>query len=112
MGGDSFLAFYGIKFALSPQDEAELDACGSRTDPRCIAARRVGLDSFSGRLTNGEDYFLYLGKRIAMLGLENDTHSAQSADHLSTLAEQVSAQLKAAGFTQPAEFHFQLIAEY
>jgi hypothetical protein len=112
MGADSFIAFYGIKIELDQDNEDELDACGMQTDPRCREAKRVGLESFSGRMTDGEDYFLYIGRRLASLGLENDQHSARSLEQLSSLAVDVKSKLKAAGFLQSPELHFQFIGQY
>jgi hypothetical protein len=48
MGADAFVAFYGIKIRLDPDDEETLDACGAGTDPRCMAAKEVGLETHSG----------------------------------------------------------------
>jgi hypothetical protein len=112
MGADSFIAFYGIKIELDPGNEDELDACGMQTDSRCREAKRVGLESFSGRMTDGEDYFLYIGRRLAWLGLENGQHSAQSLEQFSSMAVDVKAKLKAAGFLQSPELHFQFIGQY
>jgi len=112
MGADSFIAFYGIKLELDPDDEDELDACGMDTDPRCLRAKRAGLETFSGRMTDGEDYFLYIGRRLAWLGLEHDQHRTQSAEQLATVAADVRAKLMAADFSQSPEIHFQFIGQY
>jgi hypothetical protein len=112
MGADSFIAVYGVKIALDPENEEELDACGAETDPRCLAAKRAGLESFSGRMTDGEDYFLLIGRKVAWLGIEHDQHSTQSVERLSSIASEVSAKLKVAGFEQPPELHFQFIGQY
>lgn len=112
MGADSFIAMYGIKIALDPDDEDEQDACGSDTDPRCQAARRAGLESFSGRMTDGEDYFLYIGQRVAWLGVEHDPHAVSSAEELQAMAQEVAQRLKAAGFAQAPALHLQLMAQY
>jgi len=112
MGADSFIAFYGIKFDLDPDDEDELDACGSDADPRCVQAKRAGLETFTGRMTEGEDYFLYIGRRLAWLGVEHEQHLKQSAEQLSSTAADVRARLQAAGFAQQPELHFQFIGQY
>ncbi|MDR7272098.1 hypothetical protein J2X20_004772 [Pelomonas saccharophila] len=112
MGADSFIAFYGIKFELDPDDEDELDACGADTDPRCQKARRAGLETFTGRMTDGEDYFLYVGRRVAWLGIEHDQHLKQSAEQLASIATDVKAKLRAADFAQAPELHFQFIGQY
>ncbi|GAB2842707.1 hypothetical protein GCM10027277_07430 [Pseudoduganella ginsengisoli] len=112
MGADSFVAFYGVKIALNPDDEEVFDACGDNTDPRCIAAQQVGLDTFNGRMTDGEDYFLYVGRQLAWMGLEHDTYAAADVKRLAGLAADVDAKLKAAGFAQAAALHFQFIGQY
>ena len=112
MGADSFISVYGVKIALDPGDEDELDACGAQTDPRCLAAKRVGLESFSGRMTDGEDYFLFIGRRLAWLGIEHSQHATQSIEDLSSIVSDVNEKLKAAGFSQVPELHFQFIGQY
>ena len=112
MGADAFIAFYGIKFELDPDDEDELDACDTGADARCLKARQVGLESYTGRMTDGEDYFLYIGARLASLGIEHDQYVAQSVEQLSSLATDVKAKLKAADFSQPPGLHFQFIGQY
>jgi hypothetical protein len=65
MGADSFIVFYGIKITIDPADEEVRVALESRSDPRCKAARQAGLQTHWGRLTDGKDYFLYIGHRVA-----------------------------------------------
>ncbi|MGM9480054.1 hypothetical protein ACS5PN_02570 [Roseateles sp. NT4] len=112
MGADSFIAFYGVKFELDPDNEDELDACDTDADPRCVQAKRAGLETFTGRMTEGEDYFLYVGRRLAWLGIEHDPHQARSAEQLSAVVEDVKAKLQVAGFSESAELHFQFIGQY
>jgi hypothetical protein len=112
MGADAFIAFYGIKFDLDPDDEGGLDACDTGTDARCLKARSAGLETYSGRMTDGEDYFLYIGRRLASLGIEHDQHVTQSVEQVSSVAADVKTKLKAAGFSQPPELHFQFIGQY
>lgn len=112
MGADSFIAFYGIKFALDPDDEDEIDACDEGTDARCVTATQAGLESFTGRMTDGEDYFLYIGRQVAWLGVEHEQHVAQPSERLSSIAREVNAKLTAAGFVQVPELHFQFIGQY
>lgn len=112
MGADSFLAFYGVKFALDPENDDEIDACGEETDPRCIAAKRVGLDVFSGRMSDGQDYFLFVGRRLAWLGLEHDKHSIHTHAGLSYVVGDVDVKLQAAGIMQLPSLHMQFIGQY
>ena len=72
MGADYFLAFYGIKIALDPDDESEQDACGLDIDQRCIRAKSARLRTHTGRMTEGTDCFLYIGRKLASIGVEAD----------------------------------------
>jgi hypothetical protein len=112
MGADSFIAFYGIKIGIDPADEGTLDALESHSDPRLKAARQVGLHTHWGRMTDGKDYFLYVGYRIGWLGVENDAHVQVALDKLIEMATGVQAKLKEAGFPESAALHFQLEAQY
>jgi hypothetical protein len=112
MGADLFVAFYGIKIPLDPDDEDMLDACGMETDPRCVAAKRGGLQTNSGRMTDGEDYFLYIGVSLASLGLEYDLYANVHRDRLVDVMDNVQTKLRAAGFTQQPSLHLQFVGQY
>ena len=112
MGADAFIAIYGIKIPLDPENEDEWDACGEETDSRCLAAKRVGLERHSGRMTDGEDYFLFIGHKVAWLGLEHDKHVAQTIESRSSIAAEVGTKLRAAGFSESPGLHFQFIGQY
>jgi hypothetical protein len=112
MGADYFLAFYGIKVALDPDDEIEQEACGLGTDPRCIRAKSAGLQTHAGRMTEGEDYFLYICRRLASIGVEADPHTAHSIAGVVAIAHDTAQRLKDAGFTEQPAMHLQLEAQY
>ena len=112
MGADSFVAFYGIKITIDPDDEQMLDALETEAAPQCKAAQRAGLQTHWGRLTDGEDYFLYVGHRIGWLGLQHDDHVQVPADELTEIVTRVQSKLKEAGFDQSPAFHLQLEAQY
>jgi hypothetical protein len=112
MGADAFVGFFGIKITLDPNDEATLDAVGSDTDPRCINAIRVGLQTHSGNMTDGEDYFLYIGHRLGWLGLEHEGHVQLSIDRLTEIQSAVIKKLKVAGFLETPALHLQFEAQY
>jgi hypothetical protein len=112
MGADAFVAFFGIKVTLDPQDEDTLDACGMETDPRCVAAKKAGLETHSGRMTDGEDYFLLIGQRLGLLGLEYEPHVKVAPDRLAALISDVQARLKQAGFNETPALHLQFEAQY
>src|SRR5262249_3364822 len=112
MGADSFVAIYGIKIGIDRADEDMLNALDSRSDPRLKAARQVGLHTHWGRMTDGEDYFLYVGHRIGWLGVENDAYVQVPLDKLIETATAVQAKLKEAGFRESPALHLQLEAHY
>lgn len=112
MGADSFVAFYGIKIAIDPDDTQLLETFETCSAPQCKAAQDAGLQTHLGRLTDGEDCFLYVGCRVGWLGLEFDGHVQVTIDELAAIASQVRSKLKEAGFDQSPALHLQLEAQY
>ena len=112
MGADSFFAFFGIKLSLDPEDEGVLDACGDETDSRCVTAKAAGLQVHSGRMTDGEDYFLYVGHRLGWIGLEGDRYTTLSEPQFIEIAASVRKRLVEAGFREKPGLHLQLEAQY
>ena len=110
MGADAFVAFYGIKISLDPDDEDTCDAYGMETHPDCVAATAAGLDTHTGRMTDGEDYFVYIGRRLGWLGIEHDGHVV--VDDLVDVAERVGPALLALGHRGVPALHLQLEAQY
>lgn len=111
MGADAFVAFYGVKIELDPDDEDVLDRCGADTDPRCVTAIAAGLDTWSGRRTDGVDYFLLIGRRLGLLGHEHAGHVAIDARSLADVAADVGQALDALGHRAPA-VHLQFCGQY
>ncbi|MDB5348118.1 MAG: hypothetical protein JWP89_6495 [Schlesneria sp.] len=112
MGADSFHAFYAIKIPIDPNDEEALTAFEEETNPLFKTAQRVGLHTYVDRMTDGEDYFCYVGYPIGSLGLEYETHVEMSVDELVELASEVRQKLEQGGFEGVPTIHFQLIAQY
>ncbi len=112
MGADYFFAFYGIKVALDPDNENEQESCALGTDPRCVQAKAAGLQTHTGRMTDGEDYFLYIGRKLATLGVEAEPHVAHPVTSIISLAHDTAQRLKSAGFPQEPALHLQLEAQY
>ena len=112
MGADLVIAFFGIKLALDPDDEETLEACGAATDPRCVAATAAGLQVYPGRMTDGEDYFLYVGHCLGRIGLEGESHTRLTEAQFLEIAAAVRKRLIAAGFREQPALHLQLEAQY
>jgi len=112
MGADAVIAFYGIRLRVPHDDEGAIAGLEARTDPRLVAARKVRLDSWWGRLTDGADYHLLIGKRLGVFGSENDAEKQMTLQELSALAAQTDTLLKDGGFVEIASLVFQLEAHY
>ena len=69
MGADNFVAYVGVRILLDPKNDADSESFGSRSDPRVRAAREVGLRSYTGCLTDGEDHFLLIGTELGDFGM-------------------------------------------
>jgi hypothetical protein len=112
MGADAFLVFYGIKVSLDSEDESLWEAIESETDPRILAAQRAGLDTWVGRMTDGEDEFLYIGRNLGSLGDEGSSYLQIGMEELSALSLRVAAKLREAGLEGDPVLHLQLEAQY
>jgi len=108
MGADSVIAFFGIKLPLDTEDEIDDEV----TDPRCEAAKAVGLQVHSGRMTDGEDLFLYVGQPLGWIGLEHESHVMLSEPQFLEIAASVRKRLVEAGFQEQPKLHLQLEAQY
>ncbi len=107
---DTFFAFYGIKFKLNPEDEAELDACESGTDRRCIKAKTAGLNTDSGSATAGQDYFLYIGINLGAINLLDKLYL--KVENLESVITSTEERLGKAGFAEKPELHLQMSCDY
>ena len=96
MGADAFIGFYGIEEAI-PID-ADMSALEERTDDRIVRARRCKLDTWFGRITDGRDYFLLIGKKLADLGAEGNEERVIDDGELAFIQSEVKRKLKEAGF--------------
>ncbi len=63
-------------------------------------------------MTEGDNYFFYIGERIVWLGHEHDFHVELGTNELTELASTVQAKLKEAGLSEIPTFHFQLETQY
>ena len=70
--------------------------------------KQVGKD----RLAHAHAVVAHLDPDFAWLGIEHDQYQARSAGQLSSAMEDVNAKLKAAGFSESPELHFQFIGQY
>jgi hypothetical protein len=109
MGADAFTGFYGIEYAISP---AEMEKFDDRNDERVTRARRNRLHFHIGRITDGMDYHLLIGKKIADLGVEAGEQIAYSDKQFAEIQLEVRDRLKQAGFSEEPTLIFKLEAQY
>ena len=109
MGADSFIAFFGVRFELS---EEEMELCETGDDDRIRRARKAKLDFCSDRATDGEKYFLYVGRSLADLLVEAGVYEKLSEAELIDVVSQTKTRLTQAEISGEPSLHFQLIAQY
>ena len=109
MGADAFIGFYGIEEALSAEQAAEFN---QKTDDRVARARRHKLNFHLGRITDGRDYCLLIGKKIADLGVQAGEEASYVDSDFAALQEEVRTKLKDAGFDGVPKLIFKLHAPY
>jgi hypothetical protein len=108
MGADAFITFYGIEETI-PVD-ADVTALEERKDERIVRARKAKLDSWWGRLSDGHDYHLLIGKKIANIGVEGSEGASISDADFTTLRDDVKKKLKDAGYASEPKLILKLEA--
>jgi hypothetical protein len=95
MSADRTLVFYGLRYAFSSEDLDILDD-GTR-DPRVAAAVRADLDVYYANFGGPEEqHFLFIGKNLGSLGLEDARQIVFSPTELQTTAVQIDQKLASA----------------
>jgi hypothetical protein len=110
MGADAFISFYGIEESV--RADSDMSALENRTDDRIVRARRIKLDTRFGRITDGRDYFLLIGRKIADIGVEGLEERVLDDGEFAIIQEEVKRKLKAAGFTSEPRLILRLEAQY
>lgn len=111
MSADRVIVFYGIRLQVPGDDECAISALESRTDPHLVAARAAKLDTWWGRLTDGEDYHLLIGRKIGVFGVDDAAEKQMPLAELSKLADKTDAMLSSVGFAEQGSLLFQLEAQ-
>ena len=100
---DTTIVFFGIRLEV---DDGDLDDLESRSHPMQIAAARVGLESYWGNFAApNERYFLFVGKLLGKLGIEDRTEIQVNTNDFTNTATDVAAKLSDAGISQPPLLH-------
>lgn len=111
MGADRFIAFYGLRFQLTA-DADEIDDMDEGSDPRFVAAKQGKLHHYVGRLTDGEPFFLFIGKSFGIYGVENKHERALSIEEIENVATETRETLRRVGLEGTPQLWFQLEAQY
>jgi hypothetical protein len=109
MGADAFISFYGVEAVLSAEEASALDL---KTDDRIVRARRSKLHFHLGRITDGREYHLLIGKKLADLGIEAGEEEAYADADFATIQDEVKRKLKEAGFSGEPKLIFKLQTQY
>jgi hypothetical protein len=109
MGADAFVAFYSVRYILA---DDEVEAVETNRDRRVVAARGTKLQLHMGRLTDGEPYFLLIGLRLGVFGVENDSYRSFDALSLERIMVDTRGKLAEAGLSGEPQLHLQLEAQY
>ena len=109
MSADSFLVFAGIRLEIDISDEDAVASVESETDTRMVNARQAGLSYYTA--LNGEEFLLFIGEKIGLLGGEHIDHQTIDPQSLKEVFEGLTKKLQDAGFTERPELHFQFLAD-
>ena len=110
MGSDAFIGFYGIEETI-PAD-TDVTPLENRTDDRIVRARKNKLDVWWGRVTDGRDYHLLIGKKIADLGAEGAEGVTITNTDFAGVQEDVKRKLAGAGFVEEPKLILKYEAQY
>lgn len=107
MSASCCVAFYGLRYEIAPEDTEALE---QRRDPRQVAARNFGLNSYWGKFTDAApNYVLLVGYKLGVLGPENEPFVGFSFNQLADVARETDQKLTRAGLEGSAglclEFH-------
>ena len=99
MSKDASLLFFGVRFEITPSQVASAE---NRSLPIVQKARALGLqfywEDFGVELPR---YYGFVGKRLAILGVENDAEVIVTAAELESHVKTVTEKLRNAGIDEP-----------
>lgn len=105
MAAEASLAFFGIRYEVS---EDEIEALEERSHPGLVAARKIGLKHYWGNFgAPGEQYLLFVGASLGVIGVEGANEVQLPADQLSHIIADTTTKLRRAGFLEQPALYFQ-----
>jgi hypothetical protein len=115
LGADAVVVCYGLRYSIGQDaalSDADLEPFERNTDHRVVAARRVGLQSYFGKVTDGGEYFLLVGTILGPYGVENHERDQVPDAKLAELMNRTRRLLAEAGLEGEPALHLQLEAQY
>jgi hypothetical protein len=109
MSADSSLVLYGLKFAVS--NEEELNALEQRTHPLQCKASSAQLDHYWGAISV-EEYALFIGRRLGLIGVENESCVVLSREDITRVQADVTATLNEMGLGGEPRLYIQLFPDF
>jgi len=109
MSASACVVFFGLRYEI---DRNEIEALETRSDTRIVAAKKSGLQYYWANFgTPGERYLLFVGAKIAVLGLEDNLQFSLSAEDFLALLESTKTKLKTADLNGPVSLHLQWLQD-
>lgn len=112
MGADAFHVFYGVRWDIDGQNEAEVDSLQRRDDHRLKKAKQYGLQHWWGQTEKEGHYFLLIGHNIGSFGRELGNTTRTEGPELLRIIAEVKEKLQAAGFETLPALHCQFEPDY
>jgi len=112
MGADSVYFYYGVRRTIPAADEEQIERLEEDRHPICNLAYEHKLQFAWGRLTDGDDYFLLIGRELGCFGVEGRPEEAISDAQFAEIVEKTKQRLRFAGIVEAPAIHVQLQAQY
>jgi hypothetical protein len=93
-------------------DEEQIEQLEEDKHPICSLAYNHRLHFTWGRLTEGSDYFLLIGRELGRFGVEGISEDTISDAQFAEIVEKTKQRLKSAGVAEAPAIHVQLQAQY
>jgi hypothetical protein len=95
---DTAVVFFGVRLEVG---EFEIELLENRSHSAVLNAKKEGLQHYWGNFGGpGERYYLFVGKSLARLGVEDSSEVSINAREFDQIATDVSNRLSRAGFSE------------
>jgi hypothetical protein len=99
------LVFFGLRFEIA---DDEIEALERRSHPAIVMSIKFGLDHYWGNFGSpAEQYFLFIGRLLAKLGVEDRAELQIDFEALSTTVRDVSSLLMKARISELPRLYMQ-----